>query len=177
LQTLMPLALGAGGVGQSAIGVLYSVGAVLAALSILVGGRIGDRRGRPAVAYWDCLALAAVVSVLLLPLGTHGLGAMVIVTVPVLSVLYGVGYPLSADGADRAGVGHGLALGMINLVWGVGAVVGPVAGGVVGEVLGDRVAYAVLVALCLISAVAIRRTIMVLGLPAPASARSSPAGR
>jgi MFS family permease len=173
----MPLALGAGGVGQSAIGTLYSVGAALSAFTIVLGGRIGDRHGRPLVAFWDCLALAAVISLLLLPLGTHGLGAMVIVTAPVLSVLYGVGYPLSADGADRAGVGHGLALGMVNLVWGVGAVVGPVAGGLVGEVLGDRVAYAALVVLCVLSAVAIRRTIMVLGLPGPAHAGSSPAGR
>jgi MFS family permease len=73
------------------------------------------------------------------------------------SVLYGVGYPLSADGADRAGLGHGLVLGLVNLIWGVGAVVGPVAGAAVADALGDRAAYAMLVALSFAMGAAVAR--------------------
>jgi MFS family permease len=69
-----------------------------------------------------------------------------------MAVLYAVGYPLGADGADRAGLGHGVVLGVINLVWGVGAVVGPVAGSALSQAAGDRVSYALLAALCACSA-------------------------
>jgi MFS family permease len=70
-------------------------------------------------------------------------------------VLYGVGYPLGADGADRAGLGHGLVLGLINVIWGAGAVVGPVLGAAVATHAGDRAAYALLVVLSFGAAAAV----------------------
>jgi MFS family permease len=147
LQVLMPLHLGDEGVSQSALGLLYAVGALLGAITITITGRISDRRGRLPIARIACPLLGLVVAVLLLPLGTVAFAAMLVVIAPVQSVLYGVGYPLGADGADRAGLGHGLVLGLVNLIWGVGAVVGPIAGAAVADALGDRAAYAMLVLL------------------------------
>jgi hypothetical protein len=98
----------------------------------------------------------AAVLVLVLPLGSAAFATMLVLIAPILSVLYGVGYPMGADGADRAGLGHGLALGLVNLVWGVGAVVGPVAGGAVAGYAGDRVAYLLLAALCVGAALVMR---------------------
>jgi MFS family permease len=96
------------------------------------------------------------VLVLVLPLGSSAFATMLVLISPILSVLYGVGYPMGADGADRAGLGHGLALGLVNLVWGVGAVVGPVAGGAVAGYAGDRAAYLLLAALCVGAALVMR---------------------
>jgi MFS transporter, DHA1 family, solute carrier family 18 (vesicular amine transporter), member 1/2 len=157
LQVLMPLHLGASGVSQSTIGWLYAAGAVLGATAIATTGRLGDRIGRPAVARADCIVLAALLLVLVLvPLGTVPFAAMLVLASPVMSVLYGIGYPLGADGADSAGLGHGLVMGFVNLMWGVGAVLGPVLGGAVGGSAGDGTAYAGLVVLCLLTALVLR---------------------
>ncbi len=152
LQVLIPLHLGGEGVSQSAIGWLYAAGAVLGSIAIALTGRLGDRVGRLPVARIDCILLMAATLVLVLPLGSAEFAAMLVLIAPILSVLYGVGYPMGADGADRAGLGHGLALGLVNLVWGVGAVVGPVLGGAVAQHAGDRAAYLMLAGLCLAAA-------------------------
>ena len=157
LQVLMPLHLGAEGMSQSALGLLYALGAVLGAITITITGREGDRRGRLPIARVACPLLGVAVAVLLLPLGTAMFAIMLVAIAPVQSVLYGVGYPLSADGADRAGLGHGLVLGLVNLIWGLGAVVGPVAGAAVAAALGDRAAYAMLVVLSLAMGAAVAR--------------------
>ena len=120
MQVLLSLRLGDHGYSQSEIGGLFAGGAALGAVAIVLSGRVGDRIGRPRVAFWDCLALAAAVSLLSLPLAAGVVAGMVLVLGPLQSVLYGVGYPLGADGAERAGVGHGLVLGLVNLAWGVG---------------------------------------------------------
>jgi MFS family permease len=147
LQVLMPLHLGHNGISQSTLGWLYAGGAVLGAAAITLTGRLGDRHGRLPIARVACPALGLAVASLLLPLGTTVFAAMLVAIVPVQSVLYGVGYPLGADGADQAGLGHGLVLGMVNLLWGLGAVVGPVVGAGIADAFGDRAAYAALVAL------------------------------
>ncbi|HEY0389174.1 MAG TPA: MFS transporter [Gaiellales bacterium] len=147
LQVLMPLHLGHNGVSQSTLGWLYAGGAVLGAVAITLTGRLGDRHGRLPIARVACPALGLAVAALLLPLGTTVFAAMLVAIAPVQSVLYGVGYPLGADGADRAGLGHGLVLGMVNLLWGLGAVLGPVVGSGIADAFGDRAAYATLVVL------------------------------
>jgi MFS family permease len=71
-------------------------------------------------------------------------------------VLYAVGYPLGADGADRAGLGHGVVMGMVNLAWGSGAVAGPIAGSGLATWTGGNAAYLVLGCLALASGIAVR---------------------
>ena len=155
LQVLMPLHLGAEGVSQSALGFLYAGGAALGAVTITTTGRLGDRIGRLPLARAACLATGGAVAVLLLPLGTDLFAFMLVAIIPIQSVLYGVGYPLGADGADRAGLGHGLVLGLINVIWGAGAVVGPVLGAAVATHAGDGTAYALLVVLSFCAAAAV----------------------
>ena len=157
LQVLMPLHLGAEGVTRSALGFLYAGGAALGAVTITTTGRLGDRTGRLPLARAACLATGGAVAVLLLPLGTDLFAFMLVAIIPIQSVLYGVGYPLGADGADRAGLGHGLVLGLINVIWGAGAVVGPVLGAAVATHAGDRTAYALLVVLSFCAAAAVGR--------------------
>ena len=155
LQVLVPLHLSSEGIERSGIGAVYSVGAMLGAVAILLSGRAGDRFGRIPLAAGACIALAVLSGILALPLGVALIIAVVIAVGPVQSILYAVGYPLSADGADRAHLGHGIAIGIVNLTWGVGAVLGPVAGPGVAQALGDRASYLLLAMLAALAAVAI----------------------
>ena len=155
LQVLVPLHLSAAGVERSGIGAAYSVGAILGAVAILASGRAGDRFGRIPLAVGACTALAVLSGLLVLPLSAALVVAVVVAAGPVQSILYAVGYPLSADGADRANLGHGFAIGVVNLTWGVGAVIGPLAGPGVAQALGDRASYALLAILAALAAVAI----------------------
>jgi MFS family permease len=155
LQVLVPLHLSAAGVERSGIGAAYSVGATLGAVAILATGRLGDRIGRIPLAAAACTALACLSGFLALPLGSALVIAVVVATGPVQSILYAVGYPLSADGADRAQLGHGIAIGIVNLTWGAGAVLGPIAGPGVAQALGDRASYVLLAVLAALAAVAI----------------------
>jgi MFS family permease len=167
LQVLVPLHLSAVGVERSGIGAAYSVGAMLGAVAILATGRLGDRVGRIPLAAAACTMLAVLSGLLTLPLSAALVVAVVIAAGPVQSVLYAVGYPLSADGADRARLGHGIAIGIVNLAWGIGAVVGPVAGPGIAQAVGDRASYALLAVLAALAAAAI-------GAPAAGRARATP---
>jgi MFS transporter, DHA1 family, solute carrier family 18 (vesicular amine transporter), member 1/2 len=155
LQVLVPLRLAADGIERSGIGSVYSVAAVLGAVAILLTGRAGDRVGRIPLAAGACIALAILSAVLALPLGAALVIAVVMAVGPVQSILYAVGYPLSADGADRARLGHGIAIGIVNLTWGVGAVLGPIAGPGVAQALGDRASYVLLAMLAAVAAFAV----------------------
>ena len=155
LQVLVPLRLAADGIERSGIGAVYSTGAVLGGIAILLTGRAGDRIGRIPLAAAACTVLAVLSGLLALPLGAAVVIAVVMAAGPVQSILYAVGYPLSADGADRAQLGHGIAIGIVNLTWGVGAVVGPIAGPGAAQLLGDRASYILLAVLAALAAAAI----------------------
>jgi MFS family permease len=148
LQLLVPLHLSSLGVDRSGIGLVYSVGAVLGGGAIVVTARVGDRVGRVPLAAGACGVLAALTAAFTLPAGISVFVALVIACSAAQSILYAVGYPLSTDGADRARLGHGVVLGVVNLMWGIGAVVGPVAGSRLADWQGTRAAYALLAVVC-----------------------------
>jgi DHA1 family multidrug resistance protein-like MFS transporter len=148
LQLLVPLHLSSLGLDRAGIGIVYSVGAVLGGAAVVVTARVGDRVGRVPLAAWACAALALLVALFALPAGLGVFVALVIAASGVQSILYAVGYPLSTDGADRAQLGHGVVLGVVNLMWGVGAVVGPLAGSRLADWEGTRASYAMLALIC-----------------------------
>jgi MFS family permease len=153
LQLLLPLHLSSLGIGRSGIGLVYSVGAVLGSVAVIVTARIGDRVGRVPLAAFACAALAVLIALFALPSGVGAFVALVIAVTGVQSILYAVGYPLSADGADRAQLGHGVVLGVVNLMWGVGAIAGPLAGSRMSDWQGDRASYALLAVVCAVTAI------------------------
>jgi MFS transporter, DHA1 family, solute carrier family 18 (vesicular amine transporter), member 1/2 len=177
LQVLVPLRLAADGISRAGIGAAYSAGAVLGAVAIVASGRAGDRVGRIPLATAACVLLAVLSGVLALPLGAALVVAVVVAAAPVQSILYAVGYPLSADGADRAQLGHGIAIGIVNLTWGVGAVIGPVAGPGAAQALGDRASFLLLAVLAALAAIAVAapgRRARVSPSPGPAAAPAAP---
>jgi hypothetical protein len=55
---------------------------------------------------------------------------------------------LTAGGAERQGLGQGIAFGLWNLAWGGGQAIGSAGGAGIAEVSSDAVPYLLLAALC-----------------------------
>jgi MFS family permease len=55
---------------------------------------------------------------------------------------------LISHGAEAAGLAQGLAFGLMNACWGVGALIGPAAGGALAGAAGDSIPYLILAGLC-----------------------------
>ena len=175
LQLLVPLHLASAGMSQAGLGAVYTTGALLGSAVAVASGRVGDRIGRTTLAPVGCVLLGVLVGLLALPWPLGGFAAVVIATSGAQAVLYAVGYPLGADGADRAGLGHGVVMGMVNLAWGSGAVAGPIAGSALATWTGGNAAYLVLGCLALASGTAVRMMRRVGGEgPAPGTAKPGP---
>ncbi len=148
LAVLAPLHLHAAGWTATAIGVLWVVGAAGEAAEAPLVGRLGDRRG------WllpirAALAISAVASVGLAFGGRPVLYVpFVFVAILAYSVLFTPALALIADGADDAGLAQGLAFGLMNAAWAIGAVVGPLVGGALASATSDAFPFALAAGLC-----------------------------
>ena len=112
-------------------------------------GRLTDRHGlmRP-------VRIALVGSILVsLALAAATQPAVIAPIVLAAGIAYGAfytpGLALISHGAERAGVAQGLAFGLMNACWGIGALIGPAAGGALADVAGDSVPYLILAGICL----------------------------
>jgi UMF2 family putative MFS family transporter len=155
-QTLGSLHLNHHGVSQSGVGAAFTAVAVAGAITTLTIARFSDRLNRLKLVGIGTFLLAPTMGVMALPLGV---GAFVVAMVAVgiaQSIGFTASYPLAADGAERAGVGQGVAMGLLSVSWGVGALIGPVATGTVAEFAGDATAFALAGALALAAALGVR---------------------
>jgi MFS family permease len=149
LNVLVPLRLHALGWSGVAIGALFfTTAAIETALNPLLG-RLTDIRGR-----WLPVRLALLGSIgVSLALALAGRAAVVAVLVVAAGIAYGAfftpGMALVSDSAERNGIAQGLAFGVMNLGWALGAVIGPAAGGALAQASSDTLAYLLLAAICL----------------------------
>ena len=65
---------------------------------------------------------------------------------PLFAILFCISFPLGAAGADRAGIGRGVVLGLLNGVWALANVIGPIAGGALADLAGRSAVYVLLAA-------------------------------
>ena len=72
-------------------------------------------------------------------------------------VLFTPAFVLIANGAERSGLPQGMAFGLMNAAWALGALVGPAAGGAIAAVSGDVAPFLISAALCGAAFVAVRR--------------------
>jgi predicted MFS family arabinose efflux permease len=79
--------------------------------------------------------------------------SLLVLRSPLFAILFGISFPLAAWGAEQAGIGKGVVLGMLNGVWALANVIGPIAGGALAELAGRSSVYLVLVAACAVAAV------------------------
>jgi len=158
LSTLAPLRLSQDGWGAAAIGAVWLVGAAFeSALSPLVG-RLLDRRGIGLPVQVSLVAGAAVS--VALALGPRPLGYVPLIVAAAASygVLFTPAFALIADGAELSGLPQGMAFGLMNAAWALGALLGPAAGGAVAAATGDTVPFLVAAALCAGALTALRRS-------------------
>ena len=156
LSTLAPLQLADFGWGAVAIGAVWLVGAAFETVLSPLAGRQVDRRG-VLLTIQIALAAGAVVSIGL------AAGPRPLFYVPLLiaasgayGVLFTPAFALIADGAERSGLPQGMAFGLMNAAWALGALVGPAAGGTVAAAAGDVVPWLVSAGLCAGALAAVR---------------------
>jgi predicted MFS family arabinose efflux permease len=147
IYLLVPLQLHDDGLSSGAIGVAFSAGAVVFAIASWATVRLGGRAARVIVGSASIALLAAV---LLLPLVSTTVPSLVVLLVlrsPLFAILFCISFPLGAAGAERAGIGRGFVLGLLNGVWALANVVGPIAGGALADLAGRSSVYVLLAVL------------------------------
>ena len=156
LIVLVPLDLNRHGWGSVAIGALFVVTTAVQTVLNPLLGRLTDRQGwvRPVRA---ALVGSIVVSVALAWATQPALiAALVVASGVAYGAFYTPGLALISHGAELAGVAQGLAFGVMNACWGVGALIGPAAGGALAGAAGDAVPYLILAGICLATLLATR---------------------
>jgi MFS family permease len=157
LSTLAPLHLSAAGWGAAAIGAVWLVGACLETVISPVAGRVVDRRG---VLFPIQLALTAAIPISVgLAVGPRPLAyvPLIVLAGGAYGALFTPAFALIAEGAERVGLPQGMAFGLMNAAWAMGALVGPAAGGAVAAATGDVVPFLCSAAFCAAALAAVRR--------------------
>jgi MFS family permease len=163
LIVLVPLRLDDFGWGSVAIGAVFLATTALEVVLNPLLGRLTDRRGRLRPVRAALLASVAVSVALAL----SGRPVLIVPLVLAAGLAYGAfytpGLALISDGAERNGVAQGIAFGVMNAGWALGAIVGPAVGGALAAAAGDATPYLVMAGVCSVTYAATRAR---LGAPA-----------
>lgn len=148
LAVLAPLHLSAAGWGASAIGAIWLVGAALEAVEAPLVGRLSDRRG-PLHPVRGALASGTLVSLgLATGAGPLLYAPLVLAASVAFGALFTPAFALIADGAEGAGLAQGMAFGLMNAAWAIGAVLGPSMAGAIAGATGDWIPFLIAGAAC-----------------------------
>lgn len=159
VDLLAPLQLGAMGVGTTAIGIAIGAGAALGIGAAWLAGRAGERVGSFPVALVGGVGLGVMPFLLIAPLPSWGILAVLVAIGPFFPILMTGVFPLMTHAADDLGLSHGTGTALANMVWSGGFAVTPLVVAPIAEAAGDPVAYAcagIAVALLLAIAVVMR---------------------
>jgi MFS family permease len=157
LSTLAPLQLSAAGWGAAAIGGVWLVSAGVETVISPIAGLLLDRRG---VLFPIEIGLAASVPISVgLAIGPRALAyaSLVVLAGAAYGALFTPAFALIAEGAERSDLPQGMAFGLMNAAWAIGALIGPAAGGAVAAASGDVVPFLVSAGFCGSALVAVRR--------------------
>jgi MFS family permease len=156
LIVLVPLRLNSYGWGTLAIGAVFLATTALEVVLNPLLGRLTDRRGRLQPVR---VALLASIGVSVALAWVHQ-PMLIVPLVLAAGIAYGAfytpGLALISDGAETQGVAKGLAFGLMNAGWAVGAILGPAVGGALAGIAGDALPYLLMAGLCLATYVATR---------------------
>jgi MFS family permease len=156
LSTLAPLHLARAGWGAAAIGALWLGGAALETAESPLIGRLSDRRGRLLPVRLGLAASVLVAAGLALGLRPLGYAPLVVLGGLAFGALFTPAFILISDGAERSRLAQGMAFGVMNAAWALGAVIGPAAAGAIAGVTGDAVPYVLAAAACAVALAATR---------------------
>ncbi len=143
------LRLSENGLSPSGIGVLFSAGALVWIFVAPLAGRLGEERSHVALTAFGCALLGAAWLVPVADRSTSAIAAFLLASAAGRAGLNTFSYLLAGSGAESAGAGRGAVIGLVNLSWGVAAVIGPLAASAAHGTIDDRVPFGVIAALCL----------------------------
>jgi MFS family permease len=157
MVVLAPLALDDAGWSTLAIAALFFVTGLVEVVVNPLVGRASDRVGRR-LPIRVSLAASIVVAAAL-AVSSEPLFVAVLVGAAAISFgsLYTPGMALTSDRAESTGLAQGLAFGIMNTAWALGALIGPSLGGALAELQGDATPYLVGAALCGLTLLATQR--------------------
>lgn len=151
LSVLAPLHLAAAGWGTAAIGGVWLLCAAFEASESAFVGRLADARGALTPARFGLIAGIPIS----LALATGAAPPVYVPLVVLAGMAYGAlftpSFSLVSEGAERAGLAQGMAFGLMNAAWAVGAMAGPAAAGAIAQALGDTVPFVLAAAGCAIA--------------------------
>jgi MFS family permease len=157
LVVLAPLGLADDGWSTLEIASVFFVAGLAEVVINPVLGRYTDRVGR-LLPIRGALAMSAVVA-LALAAGSYAAAVAVLVCAAAISFgsMYTPGMSLASHRAEIAGLAQGLAFGVVNTAWALGALMGPTAGGALAEASSDAAPYLVGACLCALTLAATYR--------------------
>ncbi len=143
------LRLSENGLSPSGIGVLFSIGALVWIAVAPLAGRMGEQRSHVALTACGCALLGGAWLVPVADRSTAAIAAFLLASAAGRAGLNTFSYLLAGSGAESAGAGRGAVIGLVNLSWGVAAVIGPLAASAAHGHIDERLPFAVIAALCL----------------------------
>jgi MFS family permease len=151
LAVLGPLHLAGAGWGAAAIGAVWLLGgAVEASISPLLG-RISDRRG-PLWPVRRTLRVCVPVSLaLVLGVGPLAYAALLVLASCTYGTLFTPAFALIAEGAEDVKLAQGMAFGVLNAAWAIGAMVGPAAAGAIAAATGEQIPFVLAAGACAVA--------------------------
>jgi MFS family permease len=81
---------------------------------------------------------------------------LVVLAAMAFGSLFTPAFVLISDGAQRAQLAQGMAFGVMNAAWAIGAVVGPAAAGSIASATGDWIPYVLAATACALALAATR---------------------
>jgi MFS family permease len=149
LSVLAPLHLAHAGWGPSAIGAVWLLAAAIEAVESPLIGRVSDRRGIRIPVLYGLVAGGVISLGLTIELGALLYSGMIIAASAAFGALFTPAFALIADGADHSGLAQGMAFGMMNAAWALGAMAGPAGAGVLAEATGEQFPFFLAALACL----------------------------
>jgi len=143
------LRLSENGLSPSGIGVLFSIGALVWIIVAPLAGRMGEQRSHIALTAVGCALLGGAWLVPVADRSTLAITAFLLASSAGRAGLNTFSYLLAGTGAQSAGAGRGTVIGLVNLSWGVAAVIGPLAASAAHGNIDERIPFGVIAALCL----------------------------
>ena len=143
------LRLSENGLSPSGIGVLFSIGALVWIVVAPLAGRMGEQRSHVALTAIGCALLGGAWLVPVADRSTLAITAFLLASSAGRAGLNTFSYLLAGTGAQSAGAGRGTVIGLVNLSWGVAAVIGPLAASAAHGNIDERIPFGVIAALCL----------------------------
>jgi MFS family permease len=140
----VPLRLDALGAGGALIAGAFLVTAALQAVTSPAFGRWIDRRGSALAVAGGLAAGCAIAAALPWPGVVWPIVALVLISGPLVGVLWVPGMTLLSEGTERRGSEQAYAFALVNLTWATAALVGAAAGSSLAEATADAVPYLLL---------------------------------